>query len=301
MQVQSIRLGHASTALRLAKHDWRKAVLIAALAILAGPALANDGKLLGAAGLSSIDGSAGGGLVPWAVIAGYGEQGQWDTTGAVSYVDTGDFNLRTASVSVGWNDRLELSAARLSLGLDALVAAGAFPDVRLDTDVLAAKLRLGGDLIYGDLPQLSAGVQWRHSRDRELIDAVGADDTTGYDVYLAASRLWIAGIGGRRTLANVTLRSTGAHQLGLLGFDDDRTFVVEGSLAVFVTPTVALGAEYRSKPDALALAPEDDWFDVFVGWFPNKHWHAALAYVDLGSVGGVQDQQGFYLTIKGSP
>lgn len=288
-------------ATRTAKRPWLLTFGLALTALISTPAVADDGKLLAAAGLSSIDGAAGGGLVPWAVIAGYGEQGQWDTTGALTYVDTGDFNLRAGSISLGWNDRLELSASRLSLGLDALVAAGAFPDVRLDTDVLAAKLRLGGDLIYGDWPQISAGVQWRHSRDRDLIESVGADDSSGYDVYLAASRLWIAGIGGRRTLANLTLRSTSAHQLGLLGFDDDRSLVLEGSFAVFLTPTIALGAEYRSKPDELALAPEDDWYDLFVGWFPNKRWHAALAYVDLGSVGGIQDQQGFYLTVKGSP
>ncbi len=77
--------------------------------------------------------------------------------------------------------------------------------------------------------------------------------------------------------------------------------MVEGSLAVFLNRSIAIGAEYRSKPDELAFAPEDPWMDLFIAWFPNKHWHFALAYVDLGSVGGVSDQHGYYLSVQGSP
>jgi hypothetical protein len=260
-----------------------------------------NGKLLGTGGLTSIDGAAGGGLVPWAVIGGHAETGEWDASAALTYVDTGDFDLQTGAVAVGWSDRLELSVARMSLGLDALMRTGSAPDVRLETDVYGVKVRLAGDLIYGDWPQLSAGVQWRRSHDQALIAAAGADDDQGFDVYLAGSRLWLDGIAGRRTLANLTLRSTAANQLGLLGFSDQRSLTVEGSLAVFLSRTLAIGAEYRDKPDALAFAPEDPWMDLFVAWFPNKNWHFTLAYVDLGSVGGVSDQRGYYLSIQGSP
>ena len=102
-------------------------------------------------------------------------------------------------------------------------------------------------------------------------------------------------------MANLTLRSTAANQLGLFGFSDDRKLTIEGSLAVFLSRSIAVGTEYRSKPDALAFAPEDPWMDLFVAWFPNKHWHLALAYVDLGSVGGVSDQRGYYVSVQGSP
>ena len=39
------------------------------------PALAGaeQGRLLATGGATSIDGAAGGGIVPWAVLAGYGE------------------------------------------------------------------------------------------------------------------------------------------------------------------------------------------------------------------------------------
>lgn len=260
-----------------------------------------EGKLKGSGGISSIEGSAGGGISPWAVIAGHGERGEWDAQAALSWTDTGDFNLGTGSVSVGWSNRLELSAARMSLGLDALVRNGSVVERRLDLDVIAAKLRLGGDLIYGSGPQWALGAQWKRSRDEALVRAVGAADDADVDVYLSASKLWIDGFFGRRTLANVTLRSTRAHQLGLLGFGEDRELAIEGALAVFVHPDWVLGAEYRSKPDQLRFALEDDWFDVFIGWFPSKRWHTTLAYVDLGSVGGVESQHGYYLSVQASP
>lgn len=272
------------------------------LLIVAAPAWAlGEGKLTGTGGLTTLDGAAGGGLVPWAVIAGHAERGQWDAQAALSYVDTGDFNLRAASVSAGWDNRLELSYTRLSLGLDALVQNGSFPNVRLETDVLAAKMRLGGDLIYGDTPQIAAGLQWRRASDGDLLAAAGAHATQGWDAYLAASRLWIDGLAGRRTLANLTLRSTSANQLGLLGFADRRSLTLEGSVAVFIDSQWALGAEYRAKPDRLAYALEDDWMDVFVAWLPSRRWHAALAYVDLGSVGGVARQHGYYFSVQASP
>lgn len=264
-------------------------------------AVAADGRLRGSGGLLSIDGAAGGALVPWAVIAGHNERGEWDAVASASLVDTGDFDLRGGALALGWGNRVELSLARLSLGLDGLVERGTFPDARLDTDVIAAKLRLGGDLIYGRAPQVAVGVQWRRSRDPDLVALSSAQDDRGVDLYVAASKLWIDGIAGRRTLASLALRSTSAHQLGLAGFSDQRSLTAEASLAVFVHPDWLVGAEYRGKPDRLALAAEDDWADLFVAWLPSRHWHLALGHVDLGSIGGLPGQRGYYLGITGSP
>ena len=264
-------------------------------------AAAADGRLLGSGGLLSVEGSAGGGLVPWAVIAGHSGQGQWDALASASVVDSGDFDLRTGAIALAWNNRMELSFARMSLGLDALVQANRFPDTRLDTDVIGAKLRLGGDLVYGRAPQFAAGLQWRRSRDADLARLAGADDDRGYDVYLSASKLWIDGIASRRTLASLTLRSTDANQLGLAGFSDQRSITLESSLAVFLDPNWLVGIEYRGKPDRLASAREDAWSDVFLAWLPSRHWHLALGYADLGSIGGFPGQRGYYLSVQGTP
>lgn len=275
---------------------WAGLLLLCAL-----EAAAADGRLLGSGGVLSVDGSAGGGLVPWAVIAGHSGSGQWDVLASASLVDTGDFDLRTGALALGWNNRLELSFARLSLGLDALVRTGQFPDERLDTDVIGAKLRLGGDLVYGRAPQIAVGVQWRRSRDGELVRFASADDDQGFDVYLSASKLWIDGIASRRTLASLTVRSTDANQLGLVGFSDRRSITLESSVAVFVHPNWLVGVEYRGKPDQLEFAREDAWSDVFVAWLPSRHWHLALAYADLGSIGGIDGQRGLYFSVQVAP
>lgn len=275
---------------------WAGLLLLYAL-----EAAAADGRLLGSGGVLSVDGSAGGGLVPWAVIAGHSGQRQWDVLASASVVDTGDFDLHTGALALGWNNRLELSLARMSLGLGALVRANRFPDERLDTDVIGAKLRLGGDLIYGRAPQIALGVQWRRSRDGDLVRFASADDDQGFDVYLSASKLWIDGIASRRTLASLTVRSTDANQLGLAGFSNRRSLTVESSLAVFVHPNWLLGVEYRGKPDELDFAREDAWSDVFVAWLPSRHWHLALAYADLGSIGGIDGQRGLYFSVQAAP
>lgn len=274
--------------------------LCCACLLLALDASAADGRLRGSGGLASLDGAAGGGLVPWATIAGHSEGREWDLSAAASLIGTGDFDLRAAAVALGWRNRMELSLARLSLGLDGLIERGLWPDQRLDTDVIGAKFRLAGDLIYGGAPQLALGVQWRRSRDRDLIAFASAEDDRGLDLYLAASKLWIDGIAHRRTLASLTLRSTDAHQLGLAGFSDQRSWTLEGSLAVFVHPDWLVGAEYRVKPDRLDFAREDDWSDVFVAWIPSKRFQLALAHVDLGAVGGLPGQRGYYLSVQGS-
>ena len=97
------------------------------------------------------------------------------------------------------------------------------------------------------------------------------------------------------------MRSTDANQLGLAGFSDQRSITLESSLAVFVHANWLLGAEYRGKPDELEFAREDAWSDVFLAWLPSRHWHLALGYADLGSIGGVDGQRGYYLSLQAAP
>lgn len=271
------------------------------LCLFALQAGATDARLRGSGGLLSVEGAAGGGLVPSAMIAGHGDRGEWDVVASGSYVDTGDFNLRAMALAWSWSNRLELSFARMSLGLDALVERRLFPNRRLDTEVLGAKLRLAGDLIYGNAPQVSMGLQWRRSRDPDLVALASAEQDHGSDIYLSVSKLWVNGIASRRTLANMTLRSTNAHQLGLLGFSDRGSMTVEAGLALFLAPQWLLGVEYRDKPDTLPFAREDAWRDLYLAWLPSKEWHMALAWVDLGAVGGLSGQQGYYFSVQGSP
>lgn len=279
----------------------RPAVLSALLAALltgAGAARvdAAEGRILATGGITQIEGAGGGGLVPWATIVGYSAQGQWDADASLSVVRTGDFHLSAAAVGVGAGDRLELSLARQRLSLD-----GAMRGDDTDLDILGAKFRLGGDLIYDRWPQLSVGLQYKRQHPAAAVKAIGVTERDDVDLYLAATRLFLDGPGHRNWLVNVALRSTRAHQLGLLGFSGQRRLVPEVSTVVLLNPRWAIGAEYRAKPDSLAGLREDDWLDVFVGWFPNKRFSAALGYVDLGEVAGLTDQRGWFLNLKWNP
>jgi len=86
------------------------------------PALAGaeQGRLLATGGATSIDGAAGGGIVPWAVLAGYGEEGEWGATSFLTRVETGDYRLDVGGLAVSYGNRVELSYARQRFDLGTL-------------------------------------------------------------------------------------------------------------------------------------------------------------------------------------
>ena len=273
----------------------RRIIFSIACCTLGTLALAADGKLLATSGLLSIEGSAGGGITPWAVIAGYGEADQWGGSAAISRTSVSDFNLTTTAAAVGWRNRLELSIARQRLDLPVQIA-----DATLEQDIVGVKLRLGGDLIYGQWPQISVGAQFKKNTSTELLDALGIRDQRDVDYSVNVSRLFLDGPFSRNFLVNLGLRSTKAQQTGLLGFSAQRESVFEGSVATLLNRSLAVGVEFRQKPDALVGLREQHWRDVFIAWFPNKHLSLALAYVDLGSIAGSRAQDGYFFTLQGS-
>ncbi|MET0129288.1 MAG: DUF3034 family protein, partial [Stenotrophomonas chelatiphaga] len=117
-----------------------------------------------------------------------------------------------------------------------------------------------------------------------------------------ATTLLLDAAGGYQLLLNGTLRWTRANQGGLLGFGGDRksgrSVVLEGSAAVLLDPALAIGVEYRQKPDNLGFADEDHWRDVFVAWFPGKHVSLTVAWADLGSIATLEDQRGPYASLQ---
>lgn len=273
------------------------------IAIAGLPAAQADGRLLATGGATQIEGAAGGGLVPWAVLAGYGTRDEFGGTLAISRVDTGDYTLDVLGGAVSFRNRLELSFARQEFDLGTLGLMLEQPDAVLRQNIFGAKLRILGDLIYTPWPQISVGAQYKQNLDFDIPNAVGAEDDSGIDVYLAASKLFLGALAGRNLLLNGTVRSTEANQLGLLGFGGDeggREVVFEGSVAVLLDRFTAVGVEYRQKPDNLAFAREEDWWDVFIGYFPNKHVSFVAAYADLGTIAGLDRQTGFYLSAQAS-
>ncbi|MBB5865748.1 DUF3034 family protein [Xanthomonas sp. 3058] len=282
----------------------RNALTVAVFAAVLVPALgiAGDGRLLATGGVSTIEGSGGGGIVPWATLSGYGTRDELGTVLFATHVDSGDYRLDVQGAALTVGNRLELSLARQRLDLRTLQDRLGLPWNALGQDVFGAKLRLHGDLVYGRAPQVSVGVQYKRLRDGTLPLAIGARDDHGTDVYLSASRLLLQGAGGYQLLLNGTLRATRANQTGLLGFGGDRRngyrLVAEASAAVVLSPSWVVGVEYRDKPNNLGFAREQAWADGFVAWFPSKHVSLTAAWAELGDIATLTDQRGPYLSLQ---
>ncbi|AMV08963.1 MULTISPECIES: DUF3034 family protein [Xanthomonas] len=282
----------------------RVALLAAAVAGVFAPlhARAGDGRLLATGGVSMIEGSSGGGIVPWATLSGYGTRDELGTVAFATHVDSGDYRLDVQGAALTVGNRLELSLARQRLDLGTLQDRLGLPWNALGQDVFGAKVRLAGDLVYGHAPQVSLGVQYKRLRNGTLPLAIGARDDHGTDIYVSASRLLLQGAAGYQLLLNGTLRATRANQAGLLGFGGDRRnsyrLVPEVSVAVVLSPSWVVGAEYRDKPNNLGFAREQAWADAFVAWFPNKHVSLTAAWADLGDIATLADQRGPYLSLQ---
>jgi len=275
----------------------RAACVLAAavLALVPAPTLAATDKLPLTGGVSSIDGAAGGGLTPWAVIGSNATAGEIGATASATAVFTGTYGLRIAGLALGIADRVELSAAQQDLDTGSTGRALGLPGLHLRQDIVGAKLRLLGEAVLDSdklLPQVAVGVELKSLDAQGLaptLRALGAK-TRGLDLTLSATKLLLA----QGVLVNATLRLTQANQNGLLGFGgaahQSLRLQPEFSLAWLASRRLALGAEYRAKPDNLnpsalgAGLREDDWIDAFVAWAPSHQLSLTLAWVDLGRI-----------------
>ena len=262
-----------------------------------------NSKLLLTGGVSSIDGAAGGGLVPWAVTGGYASEHEFGATAYFTRAVLRDYALTGYGVAGSWNDRIEVSLARQAF--DAAVVAS---DATLRMDIVGAKVRLMGDAILDSdtfVPQVAFGVESKHlspgSAVGGVLDSVGAR-RHGIDYYLSATKLFLS----QAVLVNVTVRAARANQNGLLGFGsaDDRRyrFKPEASVAWLLRRDLAVGAEVRTQSNNLRFAGEafraDTWRDVFVAWAPIKNVSLTAAWVDLGNIAGHDRQTGGYLSAQ---
>jgi len=283
------------------KIRFRLAVaLISAAATLtiAIPAKAGD-RLEWTGAVTQVEGAAGGGLVPWALIGGLGTNVEVGASAFVTQVSTQDFALRTEGASVDVNDRLEISAARQRFD-----AGSVSPGLTLGQDIVGLKVRLAGDAVFDPdewLPQIALGAQWKHTLDFDQIPrAVGAARGEDVDLYISATKLYFAALDGHNVILDATLRRTRANQFGLLGFGGDGSgysLTPEASAAVWLNDDVLLGAEYRDKPNNLSALRENSAQDVFLAWAPLKNVSFTTAWADLGRIAGKAPQRGLYLSL----
>ncbi|TWB36431.1 DUF3034 family protein [Nitrospirillum viridazoti] len=295
---------------------WAAAFLLAAGVRVAPPAagatvsrpedMTVSGKLTATGGVTQVEGAAGGGLTPWAVIGGGGTREEVGATAFFTAVRTHDYGMNAYGALIGLWDRVELSVAQDRFDTQALGGALGLGDGYAFTNTIAGvKVRVAGNAVYDQdswMPQLALGAQYKSNDRSSLVKALGARSGDGVDLYASATKVLLA----QSLLLSGTVRLTKANQTGLLGFggaDDDYHAELEGSAALLLDRTLVAGVEYRTKPNTLAranpgLAPEDDWYDAFVAWLPGKNLAFTLAYVNLGRVVTPTRQNAVYLSLQ---
>lgn len=257
---------------------------------------AADGKLIGTAGLMQVEGSGGGGIVPWATLAGYDSRDDISVSAVATQVNVDDYQLNMLGAAVSFYDRLEVSMAHQKFDLTTLGG-----DIK--QNVFGLKYRVYGDVVFSDWPQVSVGIQHKRLLDECIASAVGADRTSsGTDFYVAATKVHLGAVAGYNAMWNVTARATKANQMGLLGYggvqNDSYEVMLEASAGILFSRNLAVGVEYRQKPDNLGLG-ENDWTDIFISYIPSKNFTLTLAWADLGSIAGATGQQGLYVSFNG--
>ncbi|MDB5928373.1 MAG: hypothetical protein JWR60_80 [Polaromonas sp.] len=295
-------------------------IAAACIALASAPAQADTGKLLLTGGVSTVEGAAGGGLTPWAVIGSNATAGEIGGSAYLTTVGTKDYGLNLYGAAIGIHDRYELSLARQDFNTRATGTALGLPGLHLKQSILGAKVRVAGDAVLDSdspMPQIAVGVQFKSLASTGLdatLDALGAK-RRGVDVYASATKLLL----GQGLLLNATLRATKANQNGLLGYgatlggnEDSYRLQPEFSAAYLVSKNVAVGAEYRFMRNRLEAAGRaaglggglraSDWKDVFIAWAPSKNFSVTLAYVDLGVIvpatTASRRQTGYYLSAQ---
>ena len=302
------------------KLQFATPLIAACAALFCAGAQADTGKLLLTGGVSSIDGAAGGGLTPWAVIGSNATDDEIGGSAFFTNVGTKDYGLNIVGAAVGFKDRYELSITQQDLNTRGTGAALGLPGLHLKQTIVGAKARVLGDAILDSdtlMPQVAVGLEYKTLGSTGLdatLNALGAK-RNGVDLYVSATKLFL----GQSLLVNGTLRATKANQNGLLGYgatlggnEDRYSLQPEFSIGLLVSKNVVIGAEYRFMRNKLEKAGSvaklgnglrsEDWKDIFIAWAPSKNVSLTLAYVDLGVIvpatTASRKQTGYYLSAQ---
>jgi hypothetical protein len=273
------------------------------------PILDPGGRLLLTGGVSTIEGAGGGGIVPWALIGGYGTRNEAGISAFVTGVDTQDFTLASYGAAVNIRNRVELSVARQNFNLREVGnVLGLGNRYTISQTIIGAKLRLVGDAVLEQdsaLPQIAIGMQYKINDDKTIVGGALGLERKGVDFYVAATKIFLA----QSLLVNVTGRLTKANQFGILGFGGlggkDQAYKpqIEASAAYLLTRKLAIGGEVRTKSNRLEGAlggtsfREETAWDAFVAYAPVRNLSVTLAYAHLGQI-ALRRQSGIYGSLQ---
>ncbi len=137
------------------------------------------------------------------------------------------------------------------------------------------------------IPALTFGTHFKHNDtystiNHELggaLEQIGVVDDTDVDFTLYASKLLT--FLPRPVLVELGGRATKGVWNGLLGFTTEYQFLFEGNVAVFVTDSFILAAEYKQQssdyqPIGGLIGKANDWWTIDAAYVVNKHFTVAV-------------------------
>ncbi len=322
------------------KHSNRltRALISSTLLLSSTQTLADSGgKLLATGGISSFEGSAGGGITPWALIAGYAGKDENNATVNLQSLALGEYHLNSYGAAWGFSDRFEISLQKQQLEVSSGVVTNVFnlltggptpakiaPGTQIEQTVVGGKVKVFGDAVFSEnpyMPQVAVGFQYKKNHDFNQSLAIfnnaipvpntgvpallGATDDSGTDCYISATNVLLGEVSGNNLVYNVTARWSKANTFGLLGFGSaekpDYDLEMAASLAMFIGTNTLVGAEVRQQTNRLGgLAETDQVHDFFIAYLPSKDWSITAAIVDLGNLPYQPNSKGFYLNFTAS-
>ena len=144
------------------------------------------------------------------------------------------------------------------------------------------------------LPAVTAGIHYKYNEgintiNRRLgggLSELGLSNNEGLDFTLYGSKMLT--FLPRPVLINLGGRATKSAEIGLLGFTDQYSFVLEASLVVLVTDRFMLAGEFKQQPAGFTATPligkPDDWWTIDAGYVINRHMTVAVGYGHFGTV-----------------
>jgi hypothetical protein len=215
-----------------------------------------------------------------------------------AFVDIGhDVDLEAFTITESPFKRVELGYGfdRLSLGDLPGILGIPTHEVELHNFNARVQILTEGEFDQKWLPAVTAGVHYKYNDgigevNQETSGALashGISHDSGTDFTLYASKL-VTQL-PRPVLFEVGGRATQAVWDGLGGFTPKYNFVAEANVAVFVTGSLALAAEYKEQPrDYTAIGSlvrkEGDWWTLDAAYVVNQHLTLAAGYGHFGNV-----------------
>lgn len=125
--------------------------------------------------------------------------------------------------------------------------------------------------------------KWQFAKETKDLPAVAlwaiyrslTDGPSSTDYGLSATK--IVKTAKRPLVLDVGVRSTRAIGLGLFGFQNDRETKLEGSAALFITPKLALGTEFKQQIGGRA------WHDIALRYVPSSSFNIDFGIANLNS------------------